>query len=78
VREDAATKARRLLVEGRLSVLRRDARSVIASCRGDSGQVYMVGHDGERGWRCDCEAMRSTCSHIKALQLVVVINRGRD
>jgi hypothetical protein len=69
-RENAATKGRRLLVEGRLLVERVDGNAVRATCRGDSGAVYRLGHDGA-GWFCDCAA-RSTCSHLRALMLVTV------
>jgi len=71
-REDAQTKGRRLLTEGRLVVEAVDGRKVIASCRGDSGAEYKLGWDPRtRSWRCMCEA-RSRCSHLYALQLVTV------
>jgi uncharacterized Zn finger protein len=73
VTENAAAKARRLLCEGRLTVLRVDGDLVEATVRGDSAAVYHVGHDPARGWRCDCPAYRSSCSHVRAVQLVVVL-----
>lgn len=76
MRESAATKGRRLLTEGRLIVTVRDQRGIAASCRGDSGQVYELGWNADRGWHCNCEAFRPTCSHIQGLMLVTVINQG--
>lgn len=47
---------------------------VHAQCRGDSGQVYDLGHDHRTGeWRCNCQEMKGKCSHLRALQLVVVL-----
>jgi uncharacterized Zn finger protein len=73
VRENAATKGRRLLVEGRVRVLEVDeyAGVALAEVRGDSSAVYSVSRD-ERGWHCDCEA-RTRCSHVVALQLVTAL-----
>jgi len=75
--ESAALKSKRLLIEGRLIVERierlKDGEPyIVASCRGDSGEVYQLGYDPHRGeWRCTCEA-RGVCSHLKALWLVTV------
>lgn len=74
----AEEKAHRLLTEGRLSVERIERGVVIASCRGFSdGEVYRLGFDprGQGEWRCTCDASRKfhrRCSHLIALQLVVV------
>jgi uncharacterized Zn finger protein len=71
--EDAAAKGRRLLGEGRLTVLQITPQLIYAQVRGDSGAVYNVGYEaGKNEWRCSCEA-RGRCSHIRALQLVTVI-----
>lgn len=65
-------KGRRLLKEGRLTVLRVADGYVHAQCRGDSAEVYDLGFDsGKAQWRCTCQA-RSKCAHIVALQLVTV------
>lgn len=68
-------KARRLLIEGRLTVEKVDTGRgmVYATCRGDSGTVYQLGFDprGQGSWRCSCPA-RTTCAHLRALQLVTV------
>lgn len=73
MREDAQAKARRLLVEGRVRVLAadEDAGLLSAEVRGDSARVYVVSHDVD-GWACTCRA-RGRCSHLQALQLVVVM-----
>jgi uncharacterized Zn finger protein len=65
-------KARRLLIEGRLVVDRVDGDLIVATCRGDSGEVYGLTYRPEaREWFCTCPA-RTTCSHLKALMLVTV------
>jgi len=79
-RENVEEKGRRLLTEGRLIVERVDAKAtnlVVATCRGDSGEVYQLGYDPRANeWRCTCEA-RGRCSHLVALQLVTVKREGR-
>lgn len=73
-RENAEAKGRRLLTEGRLTVERVGCGDsyVVASCRGDSGEVYDLGFDARASeWRCTCPA-KSKCSHLVALQLVTV------
>jgi uncharacterized Zn finger protein len=70
MRENAAVKGRRLFTEGRLIVLEVSRDRVSATCRGDSGAIYRVGHDGN-GWACTCEA-KGRCSHLTALMLVTV------
>jgi uncharacterized Zn finger protein len=70
VRESAHVKGRRLLAEGRLNVEHVDAHSITATCRGDSGAVYHLRHNGT-AWACSCPAF-GLCSHLTALQLVTV------
>lgn len=72
----ARDKAFRLLTEGRLIVrevgLPSHPGRIVAECRGDSGEIYMLGYDPIREeWRCGCPA-RTECSHLKALKLVTV------
>lgn len=66
-------KGRRLLTEGRLTVVRVAGAVVVAKCKGDSGEMYDLGYDprGNGQWRCTCVA-RGRCSHLVALQLVTV------
>jgi uncharacterized Zn finger protein len=73
MREDAATKARRILGEGRviLRSLDEPASAVFAEVRGD-GLVHVVVHDIVRGWWCSCPA-RGRCSHQLAVGLVVAL-----
>lgn len=66
-------KSNRLLVEGRLRVLRVDGNLIVAECLGDSGMVYDVSYVGAR-WSCSCPA-RVDCSHLRALQRVVKVER---
>ena len=69
-REDARTKATRLLEEGRVSILRVDRRGVLAVVRGDTAAFYRVEFDGAR-WSCSCPAV-GPCSHAIAVQRVTV------
>jgi len=73
-RENLEEKARRLLAEGRLNIVRVERPHDVyeATVRGDSASVYDVewNREAER-WFCPCEA-RGLCSHIRAFQLVVV------
>jgi hypothetical protein len=52
VRENAASKGRRLLTEGRLRVqaVDEDSGTASAECRGDSGMTYIVGRDEAGRW----------------------------
>jgi hypothetical protein len=71
-RENAASKGRRLLAEGRLTVDLVDGRKVVASCRGDSAELWRLGYDPRtRTWRCSCPAL-TVCSHLHALRLVTM------
>lgn len=71
-RENARTKARRLLVEGRVLVRRVDEQGALAHVRGDSGAVRIVTF-GLGRWFCDCPAKGDTCSHVRAVASVVVV-----
>lgn len=76
VAETTREKALRLLQEGRLMVERVEPETgfVLAHCRGDSGQLYDLGHDPRNDqWRCNCREMKGNCSHLQALKLVVVV-----
>ena len=72
-REDAFTKARRLLAEGRLTVRVVGGSHIAAVCRGDSAKVYTLGFDQGR-WYCSCPAVGQPvrCSHSLALQPVTL------
>lgn len=74
-RGDARHKALRLLVSGRLTVLRKEGDLVVAKCKGDHGIEYDLGFDPRnRQWRCTCEAKRD-CSHLRALWTVTTEGR---
>jgi hypothetical protein len=70
-REDARTRGRRLVAEGRLIVSHVDPRSIAAVVRGDSGRIWRCGFDRARGWWCHCPAL-TKCAHIHCLQLVTL------
>jgi hypothetical protein len=78
VREDAATKARRLLLAGAVVVLVVDpaASRVRARVEGDNGP-HLVTFDPQAGWRCDCDCYRWACSHVQAVEYVRPANRRR-
>lgn len=69
-RENAATKAERLLAAGRVVVTYVDGRTVDAIVKGDSGALYLVKHlPGQ--WSCSCDhAPFGRCSHLRAVQLI--------
>ena len=74
-RESADVKGRRLLTEGRLRVRMAGYAGrwpIVAQVTGDSAEVYTVAWDhDEQKWRCTCPA-KQRCSHIVALELVVI------
>lgn len=70
MRENAAMKARRLLAEGRLTVLHVGQGEIRASCKGDSGAVHRIAY-AEGRWLCSCPAL-GFCSHAQAVALVTV------
>jgi hypothetical protein len=70
MREEARSKARRLLAEGRLTIRTIGRDAIIANVRGDSARIYAVVWD-PTGWFCPCDAA-GRCSHILAVQLVVL------
>lgn len=76
MRENVEVRGRRLLTEGRLIVERRGDAVIRASCRGDTGDVYVLGYSPSSGWTCDCPA-RTRCAHLVALELVTIRPRGR-
>ncbi len=67
-RENAPTKARRLLVEGRVVVHYCGPQGVRAFVRG-SGELHRVEYQHGRGWICSCPAI-GRCSHRQAVELV--------
>jgi uncharacterized Zn finger protein len=69
-REDAQTKARRLVAEGRVTIRRVSDDAIVANVRGDSAMVYIVTWS-PAGWSCSCPAI-GRCSHTRAVQLVVL------
>ena len=70
-RENAAGKARRYLLEGRVVLLTVTTDTVAAVVRGDAA-LHRVDHDPRRGWRCSCPAI-GRCSHLLAVGLVVAV-----
>lgn len=76
-RENAATRALRLLIEARVMIKRIDDRGVLAEVRGDSGSLRTVTFEIDR-WFCDCPARGERCAHVRAVQLVTVPDRRRQ
>jgi uncharacterized Zn finger protein len=70
VRENADAKADRLLVTGRVVIVRAEGRYVQAIVRGDEEGHHVVEHVGGR-WVCDCTAAPfGRCSHRMAVQRI--------
>ena len=69
-REDARTKARRMLGEARVTIRRLEPDVIVASVRGNSAREYLVSWD-PAGWASPCDAL-TTGSHIIAVQLIVL------
>lgn len=69
-REDARAKAIRMLGEGRVTISFVGENEIVAGVRGDSARRYVV-RWSPSGWSCDCDAV-GKCSHIRAVQLVVL------
>jgi hypothetical protein len=67
--QNSFVKARRLLIEGRISIVGANAVKIQAKVRGDS-EGHISGYD--QGWYCSCRAgqLGKPCSHVKALQLI--------
>jgi hypothetical protein len=74
MRENADLKARRYLVEARVRILEahEDNRYLTAEVRGDSGRSYVTGYDAG-SWTCSCPAVGPRCSHVRAVQLISVM-----
>jgi hypothetical protein len=68
-RENAATKGRRYLTEGRLTIRNVHGGRIWAECRGD-GETYQLGYAHGR-WFCGCPARTVDCCHLRALRLVL-------
>lgn len=75
-RENAETKAWRLLITGRVVVRAVNARELLVVVRGETDE-YLVRWRRGVGYTCTCPA-RSTCSHRKAAALVTVPPRGEQ
>jgi hypothetical protein len=72
MRETAATKASRYLVEGRLVVTAVQQGKVTSSCRGD-GHIWLQAYSNGV-WRCTCPVVTDQCSHLLALRRVVAVD----
>lgn len=70
-RENAATRAQRLLLEGRVMVRYWGVDRGQAWVRGDSGMVRKVEVQGDE-WTCTCPALSQACAHIRAVKAVTV------
>ena len=67
-RENAYSKARRYLVEGRVIVTRVSDRIVAARVRGDGAIYDSMWQAGV--WSCSCVARTDQCAHLRALRLI--------
>jgi len=74
-RESVPVKARRLLAEGRVTVISRIPGRIFANVKGTE-QTYAVRWEPRHGWSCSCPAGARACSHRVAVALVVVPEHG--
>jgi uncharacterized Zn finger protein len=77
MRENARTRAMRLLTERRVMIVHASPRSVLAVVRGDSGSLREVRWDPRRGFSCSCPAV-GICAHGHAVASVVVVPSNED
>ena len=75
VREDAESKAKRYLSEGRIIIVRVSDDRLLARVRGD-GSVWLVMFEGGV-WSCPCPARTDQCSHLRAVRLVTAVEVDR-
>ena len=75
MRENAASKARRYLAEGRVVLVRVTDSTALARVRG-GGAVHTVSAS-PAFWSCSCPA-KGRCAHELALGLVVAIPRAES
>ncbi len=68
MRESVVEKAKRLLTEGRVTVVSAGDGFARAMVRGD-GALYEVVDDA-RGRHCPCAARGPLCSHVRAVGMV--------
>lgn len=73
MRENAAAKGGRYLLEGRVVITEVSRHRVAATVRGD-GHMYRASWDGS--WSCSCPARSVQCSHLHAVRLVVAVDLG--
>ena len=69
--EKQVEKARRLLADGRLSVISvdRNRNYILAICKGDHDTYQLGFNPATLDWMCECPAF-GMCAHLAALQLV--------
>jgi uncharacterized Zn finger protein len=60
-----------LLADGRVEIIERTSRILVAEIDGRRGQRRKIVHDGFR-WHCTCPAWhhRRHCSHVEAVKLI--------
>ena len=71
MREQAQSKAARLVGAGRVTLRRLEQDLIVAKVRGDSARIYSTGWEPS-GWWCTCPASMQRCSHVRAVQLVTL------
>ena len=70
-RENAAAKANRYLVEGRIVLSLVTTLQVKGTARGD-GALWRFGYD-QGAWWCDCPARSDQCCHLRAARRIVAV-----
>ena len=64
-------KPDQLLATGKVEVVTKTSRTLLAEVDGESGRHQVRSENG--GWICDCQSFhfRHSCSHVDAVRLVV-------
>ena len=75
MRENADTKVRRYLSEGRVQLVRVTSSTALAEVRGDGTVHRVTANPG--CWSCTCPA-HGRCSHQLAVGLVVALGGSDD
>lgn len=71
-RENARTKADRLLLEGRVMLIEVSRHGVVARVRGE-GVIHTARYSFGT-WSCSCPARTDACSHLHAVRRVTAVD----
>jgi hypothetical protein len=70
--ETVDAKARRLIADGRVTVVEVKPRRRLVTVQGDTGTHRVLWLHTQNGWRCSCPSRAEECSHTRAAHLAVL------